>query len=149
MSDKQIQEVHRGETTHNRDALIYLILSREKMRKTKAWEKVYSMYLPDGETINSSFLSKVHKCCQDIWSFMKNHVGLTLLFNVLAVIIPIVVSYCVVTKEKIDIPRSDFLCGKCWLDSPTPMYFDTCPGSPDVNCAKGCRKDIRGAEKVQ
>ena len=136
VSDKQIQEVHRGETTHNPDALIYLILSREKICKTKAWEKIYSMYPPDRETINSGFLSKVHKCCQGILSFMKNHVGLTLLFTALAVIIAKVVSYCVVTKEKIDIPRSD------WLDSPTPMYCETCPGSPDCNCAKtkGVRK---------
>ena len=44
VSDKQIQEVHRGETTHQTDAMVYLILSREKLRQTKAWEKIYSMY---------------------------------------------------------------------------------------------------------
>ena len=106
------------------------------LRGTKAWEKIYNMYPLDGDTVHRGFLGKVHKWCEGIVSFMKNNLGLTVLFTALAIVVPIVVSYCVVNREKIDIPKSGFLCGKCWLDSPMPMYCDTCPGSPDYKCAK-------------
>ena len=56
--------------------------------------------------------------------------------------LPIVYSCCDIKKVQPEVLKSDFRCGKCWLDAPVPPYCDTCPGSPDYTCAKG-----KGARK--
>ena len=49
----------------------------------------------------------------------------------------VVVQYVKSSKEKANVPKSEFSCVMCWINQDEPYYNDDCPGSPDYNCAKG------------
>ena len=66
VTDRQIQEVHEGEISYETDSMIFLVLSREKKRSTKAWEKIYALYPPSTDIVNRGFTDKLLRAAKSI-----------------------------------------------------------------------------------
>ena len=137
VTNDDIQEVHRQETSHITKAPFYLILSRERVRKTRAWDKIFESYPPDHLSVAVSFKEKMRNTCKMIWKHVSAHVYVTLLLTVITIIGLVMVQYVKSSREKVEIPKSEFSCSMCWLDHVEPYYNDNCPGSPDYKCTKG------------
>ena len=137
VTNEQVQEGHRQETSHVTKAPVYLALSRERARKKRVWDKVLSLFPPDSKSVSSSFTAKMKFFCSKVWEHVQGHVYVMLTLMVITIIAAIIVQYVKGKREAIDIPRSTFSCAVCWLDQERPMYNNACPGSPDYNCAKG------------
>ena len=135
--NEDVQEVHRQETSHTTKAPVYLILSREKARHTKAWDKIFELYPPDSSLMSASFKEKMKNACKKIWEYASAHLYAMLVLTIITIVSAIVVQYVRSTRSAPELPKSDFTCTMCWLDQDQPYYSDSCPGSPDYNCAKG------------
>ena len=135
--NEDVQEVHRQETSHTTKAPVYQILSREKARHTKDWDKLFELYPPDSGSLLANFKEKMKYACKKIWEHASAHVYVMLVLTIITIIGAVVVQYVRSTRNRPEIPKSDFSCTMCWLDQDQPYYSDSCPGSPDYNCAKG------------
>ena len=131
------QAVHRQETSHVTEAPVYLVLSRERARNTRAWDKIFELYPPNHTSVAASFREKMKYACKKIWEHAAAHVYVMLTLTIITIIAVIVLQYVTLPKEKPEVPKSDFSCTMCWLDQDEPYYSVTCPGSPDYKCAKG------------
>ena len=87
--------------------------------------------------MSASCREKMKYACKKIWEHASANVYVMVVLNIITIIGAIVVQYVKTSKEKPEIPVSDFSCTMCWLDKEHPYYSDRCPGSPDYTCAKG------------
>ena len=70
VTDKQIQEVHQGETPYETDSAVFLVLSREMKCAIKAWERIYLLYPPSTETVNCGYNSIILRVAKAIKGVM-------------------------------------------------------------------------------
>ena len=137
VNNEDVQEVHRKKMSHVNKAPVYLVLSCERARNTRAWDTICELYPPDHTSAAASFREKMKYACKKIWEHAAAHVYVILTLTIITVIAVLVVQYVKLSKEKPEVPKSEFSCTMCWLDQDEPYYSDKCPGSPDNTCAKG------------
>ena len=119
MTNAQIHEARRHETSHHTVAPVYLMLLWERARKIKVWGKIYNLFPLNDKSLTTSCLGKGKEWCK-IWEFVRKNVGLMLLFTAIVCIIPIVIAYTK-DEEKPQILKSNVSCDNCWLNTETPV----------------------------
>ena len=129
VTDEQIQEVHHDKTSHKTESMTFCIVAREKRRATKAWERIYALHPPSTKTVNKGYTETILRVTKAIRSTMYYYTGLLCLLMLLVLCMSIVSKLCDYDVEKPQVPKSEFTCGQCWLDTDEITYCNVCPGS--------------------